>query len=195
MRARADRGWRTVDIVVAAAIAVAFGVVFWAWGLVWSATAPAFIAFPPLQYLIYGVWLLPGVLGGLVVRKPGAAFFTELVAAIVSMFIGSQWGLDVALSGALQGAGAELVFALGRYRSFGLLTAVLAGAASAVPAWAHDMLLYFPALSAAEQLGFLPIMVVSAALMAGLGAWLLWRSLASAGALSAFSSGRGQERV
>ena len=27
-------GWRTVDIVVAAVIAVAFGVVFWAWNVV-----------------------------------------------------------------------------------------------------------------------------------------------------------------
>ena len=135
MTDRGSRGWRTVDIVVAAAIAVAFGVVFWAWNAVWAATAPAFVAFPPLQYLIYGVWLLPGVLGGLIVRKPGAALFTELVAAMVSALIGSQWGLDAVLSGALQGAGAELVFALGRYRSFGLVTAVLAGAASAVPAW------------------------------------------------------------
>lgn len=196
MSVRTERsGWRTVDIVVAAAIAVAFGVVFWAWGFVWSATAPAFLVFPPLQYLMYGVWLLPGVLGGLVIRKPGAAFFTELVAALVSMLIGSQWGLDVALSGALQGAGAELVFALGRYRSFGLTTAVLAGAASAAPAWVHDMLLYYPTLSVGEQLLFLPLMVISAAILAGLGAWLLWRSLAAAGALSAFPSGRTQERV
>lgn len=195
MSERGTRGWRTVDIVVAAAIAVAFGVVFWAWNGVWAATAPAFVAFPPLQYLIYGIWLLPGVLGGLIIRKPGAAFFTELVAAMVSALIGSQWGLDAVLSGALQGAGAELVFALGRYRSFGLVTAVLAGAASAIPAWVHDMLLYYPTLSPGEQLVFLPLMVVSAAALAGLGAWLLWRSLAAAGVLSAFPSGRSQERV
>lgn len=188
-------GWRTVDIVVAAAIAVAFGVVFWAWNLVWAATAPAFLAFPPLQYLIYGVWLLPGVLGGLVVRKPGAALFTELVAAMVSALIGSQWGLDAVLSGAIQGGAAEMVFALGRYRSYGVVTAVLAGAASAIPAWVHDMVLYFPTLTVGEQLVFLPLMVVSAAVLAGLGAWLLWRSLAASGALSAFPSGRTQERV
>ena len=29
-------GWRTVDIVVAAVIAVAFGVVFWAWNVIGS---------------------------------------------------------------------------------------------------------------------------------------------------------------
>ena len=189
------RTWRTVDIVVAAAIAVAFGVVFWAWNLVWAAAAPAFLAFPPAQYLLYGIWLLPGVLGGLVVRKPGAALFTELVAASVSALIGSQWGLDTVISGALQGGAAELVFALGRYRSWGLVTAALAGAAAGVAAWLHDMPLYYPELALPDQLVFLPFMVVSAALVAGAGAWLLWRSLVASGALAAFGSGRAQPRV
>ena len=189
------RTWRTVDIVVCAAIAVAFGVVFWAWNLVWAAATPAFLAFPPSQYLLYGVWLLPGVLGALVVRKPGAALFTELVAASVSALIGSQWGLDTVVSGALQGGAAELVFALGRYRSWGLITAAVAGAAAGVAAWLHDMPLYYPELALPDQLAFLPFMVVSAALVAGAGAWLLWRSLVASGALAAFGSGRAQPRV
>ncbi len=189
------QSWRTVDILVAAAIGVAFGVVFWAWNLVWAAATPVFLAFPPSQYLLYGIWLLPGVLGGLVVRKPGAALFTELVAASVSALIGSQWGLDTVVSGALQGGAAELVFAAGRYRSWGPVTAVLAGAAAGVAAWLHDMPLYYPELPIADQLLFLPFMVASAAAVAGAGAWLLWRSLLAAGALSAFPSGRAQPRV
>lgn len=189
------QSWRTVDILVAAAIGVSFGVVFWAWNLVWAAATPVFLAFPPSQYLLYGIWLLPGVLGGLVVRKPGAALFTELVAASVSALIGSQWGLDTVVSGALQGGAAELVFAAGRYRSWGPVTAVLAGAAAGVAAWLHDMPLYYPELPIADQLLFLPFMVASAAAVAGAGAWLLWRSLLAAGALSAFPSGRAQPRV
>ncbi|MDQ3401137.1 MAG: ECF transporter S component, partial [Chloroflexota bacterium] len=165
------QSWRTVDILVAAAIGVAFGVVFWAWNLVWAAATPVFLAFPPSQYLLYGIWLLPGVLGGLVVRKPGAALFTELVAASASALIGSQWGLDTVVSGALQGGAAELVFAVGRYRSWGPVTAVLAGAAAGVAAWLHDMPLYYPELPIADQLLFLPFMVASAAAVAGAGAW------------------------
>ena len=109
-----DVQWRTVDIVVAAAIAVAFGVVFWAWNQVWAAATPAFTAVPPAQNIIYGVWLVPAVLAGLIIRKPGAALFTELVAASVSAVLGSQWALDTLLSGALQGLGAELVFFVAR---------------------------------------------------------------------------------
>jgi len=112
--------WRTVDIVVTAAIAVAFGVVFWAWNALWAAATPAFLAVPPAQNILYGTWLAAGVVAGLVVQKPGAALFAELVAASVSLILGSQWGLDAALSGLFQGAGAELGFAVFRYRRWDL---------------------------------------------------------------------------
>lgn len=190
-----SRAWRTVDIVVAAAIAVAFGVVFWAWNLVWAAATPVFLAVPPAQNLLYGVWLIPAVLGALVVRKPGAALFTELVAASVSALIGSIWGLDTLLSGALQGGAAELVFLATRYRSFGPLTAALAAAAAALAAWAHDMPLYYPELALPERLVLLAFMTVSAVAIAGLGSRLLWRALVSAGVLGSFGSGREQRRV
>src|ERR671926_26828 len=81
--------WRTVDIVVTAVLGVAFGVVFWAWGLLWAGTGAAFAAFPPGQAFMYGVWLIPAVLAPLVVRKPGAGLFAELIAAIVSALLGS----------------------------------------------------------------------------------------------------------
>src|SRR5215203_520896 len=90
----APRGarWRTVDIVVTAVLGVAFGVVFWAWGLLWAALDAPFSAFPPGQAVMYGVWLVPAVLAPLIVRKPGAALFAELMAAIVSALLGSTGG-------------------------------------------------------------------------------------------------------
>lgn len=188
-------GWRTVDIVVASTIAVAFGVVFWAWNLVWAATALLFVAFPPLQYLIYGVWLMPAVLGALIVRKPGAALFTEVVAASASALLGSQWGLDAVVSGLLQGGAAELVFLITRYRRFGLGTALVAGAAAAVGAWVHDMAVYFPGVPLDLQLAMGVFMVVSAVLVAGLGSHLLARALARAGVLSQFPIGATRPRV
>lgn len=183
--------WRTVDIVVAAVIAVAFGVVFWAWNLVWAATGPIFGALPAAQYLMYGVWLVPAVLGALVIRKPGAALFTELVAASVSALLGSVWGLDTLVSGLIQGAAAELIFALFRYRSWTAAVATIAGVATAVGAWLHDMPLYYPEAGLSAWLVFLAFMVVSAAAIAGYGSWLLMRALAQAGALDAFPPGAG----
>ena len=188
--------WRTVDIVVTAAIAVAFGVVFWAWNAVWSAATPAFAAIPPAQNILYGVWLVPAVLAGLIVRKPGAALFAEIVAASVSAILGSQWGLDTLVSGAIQGFAAELVFfALARYRTWTLAIALVAAAATAIGAWIHDMPLYYPDLGLTDQLVIGVFMVISAVIIAGVGSWLLMRALIDSGALSQFGAGRAQRRV
>jgi energy-coupling factor transport system substrate-specific component len=192
-----QRGWRTVDIVVAAVIAVAFGVIFWAWSsFVWGPTSLFFEGFAkPAQYVLSGVYLMPAVLGGLVIRKPGAALFTELVAAAVSALLGSQWGLDVLLSGVVQGAGAELVFAFTAYRAWGLPVALLAAVGASVGEWLHDMTIYFPETAFEAQLLYAAFMLISAVLIAGVGSWLLTRALADTGVLSPFASGRSQRAI
>jgi energy-coupling factor transport system substrate-specific component len=187
--------WRTVDIVVTAAIAVAFGVVFWAWNTLWSAATPAFAAVPPAQNILYGVWLIPAVLAGLVVRRPGAALFAELVAASVSAILGSQWGLDTLVSGAIQGFAAELVFAITRYRMYTMPVAIVAALATAFGAWLHDTPLYYADLALGDQILILVFMLVSAAIVAGAGSWWLMNALASSGVLAQFPSGRMQPRV
>jgi len=187
--------WRTVDIVVTAAIAVAFGVVFWAWGFVWSAATPAFAAMPPAQNILYGVWFIAGILGGLVVRKPGAAFFAEVVAASVEALLGGQWGLDTLVSGAIQGFAIEIVFAIFRYRVWDMRVAIIAAAAAAIGAWLHDTPLFYADLPLTDQLVILVFMIVSAAILAGVGSWLLMQALVQSGVLSQFGSGRAQTRV
>ena len=187
--------WRTVDIVVTAAIAIAFGVVFWAWNQVWAAATPIFVAVPPAQNILYGVWLIPAVLAGLIVRKPGAALFAELVAASVSAILGSQWGLDTLVSGALQGLGAELVFFAVRYRAANIAVAIAAAVLTAAAAWVHDMPLYYPDLSLSDKLVIGGFMVLSAIVIAGIGSWLLMRSLVETGVLAQFPAGRAQTRV
>ncbi len=185
--------WRVVDIVVAAVLGVAFGVVFWQWGVVWAFlfTTPT----NPLAYIVSGVWLVPAVLGMLIIRKPGAALFTETVAGLVSALLGSVWGLDTVLSGVMQGAGAELVFAATLYRSFGLPVALLAAAGAAVAEWLHDRWFYWPGLAFDLQLAYGLFMLISAVGFAGLGSWLLTRALARTGVLSPFPSGREQAEI
>ena len=192
---KGSRSWRTVDIVVTAAIAVAFGVVFWAWNALWAAATPAFLAVPPAQNILYGTWLAAGVVAGLVVQKPGAALFAELVAASVSLILGSQWGLDAALSGVFQGAGAELAFAIFLYRRFDLTAAVVAAALSAVGAWLHDMPLFYAELPLTDKLVIGIFMLISALVIAGVGSWWLTRALVQTGVLAQFPSGRSQQRV
>jgi energy-coupling factor transport system substrate-specific component len=177
-----------VDIVVAAVLGVAFGVVFWQWNVVW---APLFAGqINPLAYLVSGMWLVPGVLAMLIIRKPGAAIFAETLAAIVSALLGSLWGLDVILSGAVQGAGAELVFALGFYQRWTLPITLLAATGAAAGEWIHDMTVYYPGVDIGLQLAYGAFMLIGAVLIAGLGSWYLVRLLRPTGVLAAFPSGR-----
>lgn len=185
-----NRSWRTLDIVTVAVLAVVSGVVFWAWNLLWSATGPVFTAFPPAQALLYGVWLVPGVLGMLVLRLPGASLATAFLAAAVSWLLGAWWGLSVLWYGILQGLAPELVFAARRYRWFGRGVAMAAGAAAGAVPGILDPVFWYPEWSAAWKVTFLVACMLSSALIAGLGSHLLAARLAHTGVLDPFPSGR-----
>ena len=182
---RAFAPWRTRDILVAAVIGVVFGVVFFAWNNVYAAFN--FLQPSVLQDWVYGMWLVPAVLAPLVVRRPGAALFAEVVAAGVSAILGSQWGFDALLSGFIQGAAAELVFFLVGYRRWSVGVLAAAAVASAAGAWAHDWAIYYADVSIEVQLIRLAIMGASAVGFAALGSVALERSLRRAGVLEGFA--------
>ena len=126
--------WRVVDIVVASVLGVAAGLIFLAWNTLYQ--GPKLLLeplLPGLQGLLDGPWLFAGVLGALIIRKPGAAIYTELLAAVVSALVGNQWGGFLTLeAGLVQGLGAELVFLLFFYRRWSLPVAILAGMGAAL---------------------------------------------------------------
>ena len=192
-----SRRWRTVDIVVAAVLAVATGLIFVVWntiGYAWFQVMDA--ATPGLGGIAVGIWLLGGVLGGLIIRKPGAALFVEVVAASVSALLGSQWAIETVYSGLAQGLGAELVFALFLYRRFTLPVAMLAGMGAALGAWCLELVLSGNLEKGPEfNLIYLGTLLVSGAILAGLVGWLLTRALAATGALDRLASGRAAKRV
>ena len=193
--AAAPTTWRTVDIVVTAVIAVAFGVVFWAWNHLWTATGPAFTAFPPGQAFMYGIWLVPGVLAALVIRKPGAAVFASVLAAAVSALLGATWGVQVVWYGLLQGLAPELVFLATRYRRFGLPVALIAAAAAGLTAASLDWFYYYRDWTTGWLVTRFAVLTASSIVIAGFGSWALTRSLAGTGALDAFPSGRERRPV
>lgn len=189
------RSWRVVDIVVAAVIAVASGVIFWAWNLAYAGLSPAFAAFPPSSALVAGMWLFPAVLGGLIIRRPGAALFTELVAATVSALLGSQFGLTVLASGVVQGLGAELILLAFLYRRFTLPVALLAGLITGIFGGINDAFIFnwFPEYTLDWKLIYVGLVGVSGLVIAGLLSWLATRGLAATGALSALASRRAHQ--
>jgi energy-coupling factor transport system substrate-specific component len=184
--ARSIGPWRTRDILIAAVIGVVFGVIFAAWQPVWAGFA--FLQPSVLQDWVYGMWLVPAVLAPAIIRKPGAALFAEMVAASLSAILGSVWGPDTLLSGFMQGAAAELVFALVRYRRWNLGVLLAAALASAVGAWAHDWFLYYADFAVDLQILRLVVMGLSAIGFAAFGTLVLVRSLRRAGVLGSFAT-------
>ncbi|KMO70434.1 MAG: ECF transporter S component [Mycolicibacterium rufum] len=183
--------WRVVDIVVASVLAVAAGLVFVLWNIASNPIgAPMSAVLPGLQGLVGGGWLFAGVLTALVIRKPGAALYGELVAAVVSALVGNQWGVLTIESGLVQGAAAELIFAVFLYRRWGLPVAVLAGAAAGLAMGINDLILWYPGSTATFSAIYVVSGIVSGAVIAGALSWYVVRGLAKTGALSRFASGR-----
>jgi len=188
--------WRTIDIIIASVIAVAFGIIFWAWNFVWSATEAAFTFFPPAQTLLYGVWLLPAVLAGLIIRKPGAALYTETVAAVISALLGAKWGATVIPQGLVQGLGAELAFAMLFYRSWKLPAALLAGLLTGLSAALFDFFAWNSSYDLWDyRIPYALLTIVSSTIVAGVGSWALTRALAPTGVLDRFAAGRDRALV
>lgn len=192
-----SRGWRIIDIVTAAVLGVAVGLVF----VVWNVVGGALFTFldgvtPGFGGLAVGIWLLGGVLGGLIIRKPGAAIVVELIAACVSAGLASQWGISTVYSGLAQGIGAELIFLIVAYRRFGLPTAMLSGAAAGLGAIVLEL---FMSGNIAKSLEFNVIygvcVVLSGAVLAGVVGHYLVRALAATGALDRFAAGRERRQL
>lgn len=183
--------WRTIDLLTCAFIGVAFGVVYWGWYLAYvGPNALLSTAFPPLAGITSAPWLMAGVVGGLVVRRPGAALFAELIAASVEALVGSQWGAATLVSGALQGLGAEIGFALFGYAAFGVVAACVAGALAAPMEAVYEWFSYWTDWGVGYKVAYLLILTASGAVIAGGVGWLLTRGLARAGALGAFPPGQ-----
>ena len=182
--------WRVVDIVVASVVGVASGLLFVVWNIASNpVTDPLKAVLPGLQALGGGFWLFAGVLTALIVRKPGAALFGELLAATVSALIGNQWGVLTLLSGAVQGLGAELVFAAFLYANWRAGVAVLAGAGAGLAMAITDLTVWYPGSDTLFVVVYAISAVVGGALIAGLLSWLAVRGLARTGALARFGAG------
>ena len=186
--------WSTREIVIAAVLAVAVGVVFWAWDLLW---ATAFSAVPfPVSYLLVGIWMVGGLLVPYVVRKPGAALVGELVAAFVSMILVNQWGAAVMLSGLVQGVGAEIIFGATRYRRYSLAVLLAAGALAGVFSIALDSFVYsyWHIYSVGSILAGFALVALSGALLGGALSKALADGLAKTGVLSGLAISKGERR-
>ena len=187
--------YRTVDLLVTVLIGAAFGVAYLGYGQLYTLIGPLTAAFKPAEGLLAGIWFLPAVLAALLVRKPGAALLAEMVAAVLSMLLGSQWGWSTAVSGLMQGGGVELAFLLTRYRRFTLPVAVLGGVLAGLLEWGWEKIVYYQEMSWLFSGTMLAFFLLSGALLCGVLGWAASRALIATGAVDSLASGREAARA
>lgn len=182
--------WRVVDIVVAAIVAVASGVIFWAWDFIYAVPTGLFENLTPgLGGLFHFMWLFAGPLVGIIIRKPGTAFFGETVAAVIEALLGNPFGVAHALLiGMAQGLGAEIGFAVFRYRKWNIASTILAGALTGLCNGGYDWLTK-AGWTMTQGAVFTVCCVISGAVFGGALMWFVQKALAKTGVLDRFESG------
>ncbi len=182
--------YRTIDIVTPVMIAVAFGVIFLGYGALYSLLKPVSSVYVPAEGILTGIWFLPALIAGLVVRKPGAALLAEILAACIEAALGGPWGPGTIISGVIQALPMELCLLVVAYRKVGPRLAMVAGALTGFAEGIYERIAYYPMFRVGDTIVYFMLMIVSGALLGGLLAWGIVRGLAAAGALNPFAVSR-----
>lgn len=186
--------WRVVDIAVASVIGVASALIYWLVALLTSAPWGVLEAvIPGLAGLFNGLWLFAGPLAAIIVRKPGAALYAEVVAGVLEALMGNMWGgVETFLIALVQGLCAEIAFAIVAYKTYNLAIATLSGALSGIGCGGYSFFTHLQAIDLGGSYGIVYLLttVISGALIAGVAMWYLYRAIARTGALDQFASGR-----
>lgn len=186
--------WTTADIAVAAALGIAAGIIFWGFNFAYASISPVLGGLlPGFASILHAVWYFSGTLAVLILRKPGAAVFVNLVGCAAEMLLGNSFSFGfIFLSAALQGLFAELPFALTWYRVFNLPISVVSGVCTALEYGVYLMLFRYQGVAFFSPRGIVHMVseVVGGALIAGVGSWYLYRAIAKTGVLDRFASGR-----
>ncbi|WP_018143039.1 ECF transporter S component [Alloscardovia criceti] len=185
--------WRVVDITVASVIAVASSLIYWLFAVAYGPLSFLDAIVPGLLGLINGFWLFAATLALIIVRKPGAAIYAEVVAAIIESLLGNSWGGSATfLTGLAQGVAAEIVFAVVMYKVWNMWITVISGAVSGVACWAYTFFTNLQAIDWNGPYGGINLIttIISGAVVAGVFTWWLYIGIARTGALDHFESGR-----
>ena len=177
-----------------AALGVACGLVFWGFNFAYAWLSPLIGGIlPGLASVLHPLWYFSGTLAVIILRKPGAAIYVNLVGSAAEMLLGNQFSVGfVFASAALQGLFAEIPFMVTRYRVYNLPISVVSGALVALEYGVYLMLFRYQGVAFLSARGIVHMVseLVGGVLIAGVMSWYLYRAIAATGALDRFASGR-----
>jgi energy-coupling factor transport system substrate-specific component len=174
-----SRGLTLTDILVTIVIAAVFGVIYKLWGPMYDLVKPFGTN---AEQMVYGMWFMAGTISFLIIRKPGVAILAEVAAATVSALLGSEWGAATLIYGLAQGLGAEIFFALFRYRTVNVAVASLAAIGAAAASLIVDNYYgYIEYLSAWNLTLLIILRLLGSVIIAGIFAYALSKALEKTG--------------
>ncbi|KRC50532.1 thiamine ABC transporter permease [Leifsonia sp. Root227] len=183
--------WSLRDLMLVVVLGVVFGFLYWALVQGWITLSALAGPFGDLvQHVLLGGWLLVAPLAIAIVRRPFAGIVSEVIASVIEVvFLGSAVGPTLLIAAAIQGAGSELPFAAGRYRSYGWVRYMLSGALGAGAVFFYSA---FRSGWYGTDLFWtrFVIQVLSGAIVGGLLAKVLVLAIARTGAVDNFAIGR-----
>jgi energy-coupling factor transport system permease protein len=177
------RGWTLREILIVAVLGAVFGVLYLAWVQVWLIAQAIFGAVT--MDVVMGFWFIVSIIAAAIIRKPGAALLSEVLAALVQVLLGSPAGLLLLVTGLVQGAGAEAVFAATRWKNYRLPVLMLAGVGAAVASFAYTWVRFdYGALAPGLLVTMFALRCLSGAILGGLAGHLVVEALYRTGVLS-----------
>jgi energy-coupling factor transport system permease protein len=179
----AQDSWTLREILIVAALGAAFGILYLAWVQVWLIGQA--ILGPITMDVMMGFWFIVSIIAAAIIRKPGAALLSEVLAAMVEVMLGSPAGLLLIVAGIVQGAGAEAVFAATRWRDYRLPVLMAAGVGAAVFSFVYTWIRFdYGALAPGLILAMFILRCLSGALLGGWAGHLVTQALYRTGVLS-----------
>jgi energy-coupling factor transport system substrate-specific component len=175
--------WTLREILIVAVLGAVFGVLYLAWVQVWLVAQAIFG--PVTMDVVMGFWFIVSIIAAAIIRKPGAALISEVLAAATQILLGSPAGLLLLVTGVVQGAGAEAVFAATRWRDYRLPVLIAAGVGASVFSFVYTWIRFdYGALAPGLLVSMFILRCLSGALLGGVLGRFIVEALYRTGVLS-----------
>ena len=186
--------WTLREILIVTVLGAVFGVLYLGWVQVWLIAQAIFG--PVTMDVVMGFWFIVSIIAAAIIRKPGAALFSELLAAAMQVLLGSPAGLLLLLTGLVQGAGAEAVFAATRWKNYSRGVLMAAGVGAAVFSFAYTWVRFdYGALAPGLLVLMFVLRCASGALLGGLLGQTVVEALYRTGVLSGLEIDRARREA
>lgn len=175
--------WTLRETLIVAVLGAVFGVLYLGWVQIWLILQAIFGAVT--MDVVMGFWFVNSIIAAAIIRKPGVAVISNMLAAAVQIMLGSPAGLLLLLTGFVQGMGAELVFAATRYRRWTLPVLMAAGVGAAMASFAYTWVRFdYGSLLPALLTIMFVLRCASGALLGGFLGYVITKALYRTGVLS-----------